>query len=767
MPNTIKDFLEKFRPNGPWHLAAINKDKNNTFLGKRFTDASEAEKWALNQNNNSYNLYFHVNPVKGSLEKGKAKKEDISTFEWLHVDIDPRVGEDLQSEQRRIQELLTSKLPEQVPEPSVITFSGGGYQAFWKLEKPMPLNTDQDRAEAEAYNRELENKFGADSCHNVDRLMRLPGTINIPDAKKKRKGRKEVEAKLVEFNDTAYPHTSFKRVNCNAIKETKPKSWKIEPVDSLDELKISDRLKIIAAQGKDPDKPKKGDKSRSAWLWHFIRYSLQAGLEPGKIQSIITNPHWRISESVLEKKDPHKYAQEQIWKAESEVNSGWPDSVNEKTGIPLKSYNNTRTAIQKLDIQLSYNDFSGRSLIEGDIIKEFAGELSDKACVKIRDLIFHKFGFDSGKQNVDDATGSLCLDHKFDPVCNYLDHLHWDGQTRLDRMLVDYFGANDTPFNRAVSRIIMVAAVRRARTPGVKFDTMLILEGEQGTGKSTALSILAVKSEYFSDSGILHLDEKQQQELIKGVWIYEVSELVGLRKTSLEKLKNFLSRTEDRARPAYAKKTESWARRCVFIATTNSDEYLSDPTGNRRYWPVKTGEIQLDKLKQDRDQLWAEAAVLEAAGESITLPEELWAAATKAQEEREEHHPWVDELKKWMENVRNQLKEGHCRQFEVHDDLSVQGDELRVSSSFLLTEILKIPIDKQNSHDGRMLKACMKKLGWEGSKKMKINGISFNGYSRSIKEWTQEAQVELELEPENPSGTEEDGKSNVVTPVPF
>jgi len=184
--------------------------------------------------------------------------------------------------------------------------------------------------------------------------------------------------------------------------------------------------------------------------------------------------------------------------------------------------------------------------------------------------------------------------------------------------------------NRAIGRKMLIAAVRRARKPGCKFDYIIVFEGLQGTGKSSVLCILAGDGN-FSDAEILGMDKQDQQEAVQGIWIYEIAELEGLSKAEVTKVKLFASKTHDMARPAYGRHRVDRPRRCIFVASTNDDKYLRDTTGNRRYWPIKTPKIDLDGIARDRDQLWAEAALAEATGEALVIPEELWPEATAQQ----------------------------------------------------------------------------------------------------------------------------------------
>jgi hypothetical protein len=195
-----RDFLRLIYPDGPWVLTAILLDRMG-IVTRTFYPATEAALLQfLKTHNGVSNVYFSTNPPLRDLTK-KAEREDIKEVAYLHVDLDPRAGEDVEAEQRRIFDLLSEPMPKGLPPPTCVVFSGGGYQAFWKLETPIPINGDVERAErAKLFNLKIEQLLGGDHCHNIDRIMRLPGTVNIPDAKKLAKGRKPTLAKLMWFN---------------------------------------------------------------------------------------------------------------------------------------------------------------------------------------------------------------------------------------------------------------------------------------------------------------------------------------------------------------------------------------------------------------------------------------------------------------------------------------------------------------------------------------------------------------------------------------
>ncbi|NTX17730.1 DNA primase [Myxococcus sp. CA056] len=215
--------------------------------------------------------------------------------------------------------------------------------------------------------------------------------------------------------------------------------------------------------------------------------------------------------------------------------------------------------------------------------------------------------------------------NSYDPVAEYLGGLVWDGTPRLDDMLTTYFGARGEPgYLRAVGSKFAISAVVRALQPGSKVDTVMILEGPQGLRKSTAFRILGGR--YFTDAYI-DVTNKDSAMLASQYWLIELAELTTFRKSEDQALKAFLTRTEDTYRPPYGRTNVKSPRRCVFVGTTNEDDYLRDPTGHRRFWPVKCSHIDTEALTRDRDQIWAEAVVRFRQGESWWLTSEEAAGA--------------------------------------------------------------------------------------------------------------------------------------------
>ena len=241
-------------------------------------------------------------------------------------------------------------------------------------------------------------------------------------------------------------------------------------------------------------------------------------------------------------------------------------------------------------------------------------------------------------RNYEIAVTKVADDRSYHPIREYLSSLpEWDGELRVDTLLVDYLGAENNEYVRAVTRKILCAAVCRVMNPGCKFDSMLVLNGPQGVGKSTLISKLA--GEWFSDSlNLSDTKDKTAAEKLQGYWIMEIGELAGLRKAEVETLRSFLSRQNDVYRASFGRRATPHPRQCVFFGTTNAESgYLRDTTGNRRFWPIKTPGTGVkhswDMTQNDIDQIWAEVMVYVKNGETLHLSPELESLAKAEQRE--------------------------------------------------------------------------------------------------------------------------------------
>ena len=221
----------------------------------------------------------------------------------------------------------------------------------------------------------------------------------------------------------------------------------------------------------------------------------------------------------------------------------------------------------------------------------------------------------------------LSAEKREHPIINYLSGLEWDGISRVERLLIDYLGAEDTEYVREVTKKTLVAAVARTMQEGVKFDNVLVLYGPQGIGKSTLFCKLG-KSWYSDSLSITDMKDKTAAEKLQGIWIMEIGELAGMKKIDIEVLKSFISRTDDKYRNTYGQYVESHPRKGIIVGSTNQlDGFLTDITGNRRFWPVRVSGESIcnvwDLCDTDIDQIWAEARVLYEKGEALFLDGKL------------------------------------------------------------------------------------------------------------------------------------------------
>lgn len=696
-PDELVRFLKLLKGADRYDLVAIEPD--GKVVAKTFDVGREADltEWVRRQNE-THGIYFHPNTVRKDVRNRKARKEEIAEAIVLHADIDdPEALERIRAFN---------------PKPSVIVFSGGGFQPYWLLSKP---TTDFDRVER--INAEIAKQLGGDHAHNVDRILRAPDTVNWPNEKKRQSGRKPALSYVVEAEwGLVYSLDDFSEGPepagpKGAIAVTGAGAREVVAI-GLDVLPSSfdQQVRHIIENGDDPHRPIGTEAarfpSRSEAVYRVACELARAGVREQDIAGILINPGLKISQSVLERRDAKRHALKQARAAHAAVANGWPD-VDSK-GRPRATMRNAAVALRRLGLTFSYDLFRNRKIISGHTLEEYAGEISDDACLALRGAIIEGFGFDPGSQNVMDAVSLLCLEHAVHPIREMLDTLRWDGVQRLDRFLTTYLGAEDTPLNAAFGAKTLIAAVRRIRVPGTKFDQMLVLEGAQGTGKSSAVLILA-GPENHSDQELLTLDAKAQMEMLDGVWLYEIGEVEGMNRAEVNKIKAFVSRRADRARMAYGRHSVTRLRQAVFIGTTNENKYLRDQTGNRRFWPVKTNAIDLEALKRDRDQLWAEAAHREALSESIALPPELWELAAIEQSARLEDDPWIERIEAAVPHV--------------------VGDMLRHYTQDILADTLHVSPDRQNQAHTKRLAVLMQKLGWK-PRKFNVGGRTPRGYEK-------------------------------------
>jgi putative DNA primase/helicase len=324
-----------------------------------------------------------------------------------------------------------------------------------------------------------------------------------------------------------------------------------------------------------------------------------------------------------------------------EVDTAWLKKLDyDRKGVLKNTIDNAVIILEndpRVAGKMIYNEFSNRAIITGKLpwTDHINRDWIDDDDAGVRYFLEHKYGL-QGVGKIADAVSVIFQRHRTHPVRDYLNNLTWDGTERLEALLIDYLGAEDSHYTKAVTRTHLVAGVARIMRPGIKYDTMLVLTGPQGIGKSTLIRYLG--RDWFSDS-LSTVSGKEAYEQLQGVWLIEMGELTATRKSDIEATKLFLSKSEDVYRAAYGRRTNRYKRQCIFFGTSNDREFLRDKTGDRRSWPVDCW-VQLpmkdvfEDLPGEVDQIWAEAVALYKKGHPLILDD---AAATEALEKQKEH----------------------------------------------------------------------------------------------------------------------------------
>lgn len=336
------------------------------------------------------------------------------------------------------------------------------------------------------------------------------------------------------------------------------------------------------------------------------------------------------------------FAEERIAQAAAEFSDeDWQNGLELDKSGHVKNTLRNLTLILENDPNLKgvvFNQLLDGMEIKGEVPwnhpSKFWRDADDAQLISYVDAHYGTFS----ARNYDIAVTKVADDRAYHPIREFIESLpEWDKVPRVDTLLVDYLGASDTAYVRAVTRKTLCAAISRVLRPGCKFDSMLVLNGPQGVGKSTLIAKLA--GEWFSDSlNLGDTKDKTAAEKLQGYWILEIGELAGLKKAEVETLRSFLSRQNDIYRAAFGKRATPHLRQCVFFGTTNAESgYLRDTTGNRRFWPVKTpgsGKKQSWNLTHEEIlQIWAEALVYVRQGEKLYLSAEMDALAKDEQRE--------------------------------------------------------------------------------------------------------------------------------------
>jgi len=408
----------------------------------------------------------------------------------------------------------------------------------------------------------------------------------------------------------------------------------------------------------------------------------------------------------------------------------WPEEG--KNGPLKNSLANVQKAIEELKLECSYDEFLDVYTVKGKALDGFDGELNDIVARKFREVCFEKFKYQPGKEATFDGLQRECEQNRFNSLQDMLSATVWDGKQRLYTWLTTYMGVEDSPLHRAWGELFLMAAARRAFDPGCKWDHVLVFEGPEGGGKSSAIKILACGTAdkhgtYFSDAPILHVQSREQQELTRGVWLYEIAELAAMRKADQYLVKRFVTAEGEKARAAYAHFLTKQPRVSVFFGSFNTDantgalvEYLN-PGDRRRWWPVRVGEIDLLGLARDRLQLFAEALARakSVSGEpwddvvaddwrELRLDSSLWSDATEVQKERELTNPLSLRLEGLFERLTKGAKAYHVGDYtwSLDKDWTLDAEGVWVRASMIVELVGRFDVS------GRNTPVAMGTLGW-------------------------------------------------------
>ena len=413
-----------------------------------------------------------------------------------------------------------------------------------------------------------------------------------------------------------------------------------------------------------------------------------------------------------------------------ETNSDWMAELDRNRKGTVKSTAKNIICILENDPSLAghlwHDLFSGFDLVRGGLPwDKNATQWGNRDDANLRIYMEERYEI-TGKDKIKDAKDAVLTKHRTHPVRDYLEGLEWDGTPRLERLIIDYIGAEDTPLNRAMTRKHFTAAVARVMRPGCKYDYCLIMAGAEGIGKSTLFSVMG--GDWFNDS-LITTEGKNGMEQLRCGWIIELAELSSIKRSDVEQVKNYISRRDDIYRAAYGSVVEKHPRQCVFCGTTNETYFLKGDTGNRRFWVIAVDpDLRrhpdfTEALVRDRDQLWAEAVEYWREGEKLYLPADLEAEARRRQSQ---YNDDVDDPLRDMLAVFLEMKlptdweswdlnrrRAYVRNPDPLDEEGVVRRDRVCAAEFICERMGREMSDKEYKYLSRRVCRLLDDLGWE------------------------------------------------------
>lgn len=387
-----------------------------------------------------------------------------------------------------------------------------------------------------------------------------------------------------------------------------------------------------------------------------------------------------------------------VWDALDRYADRWDKKGNLlEEGRPRPSRANLNLILNfdpRLEGTLRYNEFTGRVEFQGEVIQ-------DHHETRIATWLSETYQVEFTKRMLGPGLDMVARETAYHPVRDYLTKLEWDGVSRLPTWLHRYTGADDSVLNAHIGTCWAVSAVARILRPGCKVDTVLTLVGEQGRSKSKLFRLLAVDPAWFSDA-VVHLSNALKSAdaamVLQGRWVFEFAELEAVRSGSQARVKQYVTTQVDNYRPPYGSHYVDWPRQCVFVGTVNKQEFLGDPTGSRRFWPVAVNRLDLDAIVADRDQLWAEAVVRFRQGEQWWLPDEVEALRHVNADRYTSADAWTDDVAAFLQN---------------RSMTTVQE---------VLTKAVKMELGRVNRSHQMRAAGILESLGWVKGKRRRFHG---------------------------------------------